>query len=332
MIGAHWLVESAEIHQSRPLKCQRLIARRWSSLRGNRRAHRGDPGETAGAEGIRPRPHLYLRGGRPGGGRHPGSGVKLKIPGVPSPTQLRRYTAGQPLVEGPVLVSPRGGKVHQAVCDVLERAGIPSPVAEKNSPPPQGEGRVGAIIFDATGISDVSGLAELHAFIAPAFRKLLPSGRLIVFGTPPEDTVGPAHAAAQRALDGFVRSAGKEARLGSTANLIYVAGGAENGLESTLRFFLSGRSAYISGQVIQLTPATPMPTADWDHPLGERAAGVTGAARGIGAAIAETLSRDGAQVIVLDVPAQGAALAEVANTVGGIAFQIDITAEDAPAR
>src|SRR2546423_13385721 len=75
-----------------------------------------------------------------------------------------------------------------------------------------------------------------------------------------------------------------------------------------------------------------MPTADWDHPLRERVAVVTGAARGIGAAIAETLSRDGAQVIVLDVPAQGAALAEVANKVGGIAFQIDITAEDAPAR
>src|SRR5438067_5452117 len=82
----------------------------------------------------------------------------------------------------------------------------------------------------------------------------------------------------------------------------------------------------------QLTPAAAMPTPDWEHPLRERVAGVTGAARGIGAAIAETLARDGAQVVVLDVPAQGAGLAEVANRIGGTAFQIDITADEAPAR
>src|SRR5256885_13791046 len=88
---------------------------------------------------------------------------------------------------------------------------------------------------------------------------------------------------------GFIRSAGKEARLGSTANLIYVAAAAEGGLESTLRFFLSGRSAYVSGQVIRQRPAKPAPTADWAHPLTDRIAVVTGAARGIGAAIAQTL-------------------------------------------
>jgi 3-oxoacyl-[acyl-carrier protein] reductase len=260
--------------------------------------------------------------------------VKLKIPGVPQATQLRRYAPGQPLVEGPVLIGPSTsdqtrplvGRVGEGVTKLLERAGVAVET--------QGGGstqRWAAIIFDATGIIDVAGLSALHAFIAPAFRYLRPSGRLIVFGTPPEDASSPAQAAAQRALDGFIRSAGKEARLGSTANLIYLAEGAEAGIESTLRFLLSGRSAYVDGQVVRLRPAKPAPTPDWEHPLQGRVAVVTGAARGIGAAIAEVLARDGARVVVMDVPAQGGALAEVANRVGGTAFQVDITSKDAPA-
>ena len=61
-----------------------------------------------------------------------------------------------------------------------------------------------------------------------------------------------------------------------------------------------------------------------------RTALVLGANGGIGAAIAETLARDGAHVVCLDVPAQGEDLAEVANRIGGSTLQLDITAEDAP--
>jgi 3-oxoacyl-[acyl-carrier protein] reductase len=241
--------------------------------------------------------------------------MKLRVPGLPAATALRRYGPDQPLIDGPVLV----GAASRGRIDL---GAFASPTAQSPS----------AIIFDATGITDVAGLSALHAFTAPAFRKLRPCGRLIVLGTPPEDCSDPAAAAAQRALDGFIRSAGKEARSGSTANLIYVGAGAEPGLESTLRFFLSGRSAYVSGQVVRLRPANPAPTADWTRPLKDRVAVVTGAARGIGAAIAETLARDGAQVVGVDVPAAGSALADVANKIGGTAFQIDITAADAPDR
>ncbi len=59
---------------------------------------------------------------------------------------------------------------------------------------------------------------------------------------------------------------------------------------------------------------------------------VTGASRGIGAAIAATLARDGARVVGLDVPQAADDLRAVTDAIGGEALGLDITADDAPER
>jgi 3-oxoacyl-[acyl-carrier protein] reductase len=249
----------------------------------------------------------------------------VKRLGLPDPPRLRRYRAGDPIAAGPVLIGAApGGRLAEPVGKILAGAGVD--VLDEAAPPH------GALIFDATGIGGSAELAALYAFFHPHARTLTRSGRVIVLGTPPEACATPAGATAQRALEGLTRSIGKEFGRGITAQLVYVAPGAEPALESTLRFLLSGRSAYVSGQVIRIGAGTPAETADWAAPLAGRTALVTGAARGIGAAIARVLARDGAEVIALDVPAAGDALAGVANDVRGRALQLDLTAEGAADR
>ena len=216
-----------------------------------------------------------------------------------------------------------GGRLERPLKALLDEIGAERAGAEDKAK---------ALVFDASGIADSTELVELQRFFYPAVPRLRRSGRVVVLGTTPE-LAGSARAhTAQRALEGFVRSLAKEiGGKGATAQLVYVEPGAESLLASTLRFLLSPRSAYVDGQVIRIGKGVaPTPEIDWDLPLAGKRALVTGASRGIGAAIAATLGRDGATVVGLDVPQAEADLRAVVESLGGEALPLDITAEDAP--
>jgi 3-oxoacyl-[acyl-carrier protein] reductase len=153
-----------------------------------------------------------------------------------------------------------------------------------------------------------------------------------VLGSTPAEVTDAQEHICQRALEGFTRSLAKELRRGATAALVYISPGAKTaatGCESTLRFILSAKSAYVDGQVFYVGADDSHRPADWNKPLAGKVGIVTGAARGIGATIAEVFARDGATVVAVDVPQAAEALEETAARVGGTALALDVTAADA---
>jgi len=252
--------------------------------------------------------------------------------GLPAPVRLERWQAGRLRpIEGTLLISagPLADHVRlfaQRLTDSLYSFGTEQPgatawVAEQGP-------KLKAIVFDASTLRHTDQLKQLREFFQPILKSFDHSAHVLILGRAPATLEDPLAASTQQAVEGFSRSLGKEMRNGGTVQLLQVDDGAEDQLEGALRFFLSPKSAYISGQVIRLSPC-PTLVQDWSRPLAGKRALVTGAARGIGAAIAETLARDGAEVVLLDVPQAKSDLEALAARLGGHSVTLDICASEA---
>ncbi|QJW37925.1 3-oxoacyl-ACP reductase [Cellulosimicrobium protaetiae] len=262
--------------------------------------------------------------------------------GLPRPAVLRRFRAGDPLTVGPVLVlggTPGVRDDADRVAEALLAWDLDVRQTADDTT------RWGAVVVVLSGIERPEDASAPVLALSASLRRLAPNGRVVTISRAPADTDSPELAAAREGVDGLLRSVAKELRYGATGNGIQVTDDApvdSPNVLATLRFFLSAKSAFVDGQLLRVGAGAPSdqgaPSGDQgsgaglDQPLAGKVAVVTGAARGIGAQVARTLARDGAKVVVVDVPAAGEALAKVANEIKGTALQLDVTADDAGAR
>ena len=151
--------------------------------------------------------------------------------GLPTPTPLRRHRPGDPVISGKVRTgAAAGSRLHDSVRALLSDVG-----AEVDDGEAREDDRYAALVFDASGITSSDQLHQLRDFFGPLIRQVGTCGRVIVLGTPPEECTATGERVAQRALEGFVRTVGKELKRGATAQLVYASEGVEAGLPGGVR-------------------------------------------------------------------------------------------------
>jgi 3-oxoacyl-[acyl-carrier protein] reductase len=271
---------------------------------------------------------------------------------IPLPQTLRRASGpwlARPLADRAVVVGATdGAELVGVLAECLASSGadpylaVPESLASAFAAPGETFGRparaatmltkkADALVFDATGLARAADLRAVFDFFQPRIAELTRCARVVVLARP-IDGAAPEAAAAQCAVEGFVRSVAKEiGRTGATANLVVVERGAEDRLAPVLRFVLSERSAFVDAQPIVVTTrarayAEPPPVRAFEKKI----ALVTGAARGIGEATARLLAQEGARVVCLDRPADATRVSQLAREIGGVPLLADLCAEDAP--
>lgn len=183
------------------------------------------------------------------------------------------------------------------------------------------------LMFDARHLCTSEQSAELHEFFNRMIGRIKPCGRIIILGHSPENVDSLEASIVQRALEGFMRSLAKESRKGITAQLVYIEEGADKAALSTLEFFMSPASAYVSGQVVRISNA-PKPVHAQKGAARQRVL-VTGCAQGIGRSVAKRLAESGCRVTCLDIPASSESLLALAAELNGDSLLVDLNASDA---
>lgn len=178
----------------------------------------------------------------------------------------------------------------------------------------EGDG-IDALLLDVTAIG---GPHRLYAALQPSLRKLRPHCRVILMNRV-SATPTPAEAAATEGTTGFGKSLARE--LGGraiTVNMVELSHAVDTAAAAeALAFLATDRARYVTGQRLVLTASAQ---AAGSTSLAGHHVVVTGAARGIGAAMVTVLARQGAAVSVVDLASAqqaGEAVVSAVRQAGG---------------
>ena len=189
------------------------------------------------------------------------------------------------------------------------------------------ENELNAVVLSGIGISTIEDTTDFFKEAQRVITRIGKNGRVIVLSQTEESA--PEGFAVQRALEGFSRALSKEVgKYGTTVNHLRITAADAENIARSILFFLSDKSSFITGQVIELNSDSFTAAENYTGLLKGKTAIVTGGARGIGASAARVLHREGAKVIIVDVPQANEEAQKIANELEGDSLLMDITQQD----
>ena len=192
---------------------------------------------------------------------------------------------------------------------------------------------INTLVIDATDYIDESSYQYLYSTVKKTLKLLSDNAKILVIANAISHENNEEKNAFSQALIGFSKSLAKEVgRKAGTMNVLFINTKDHNlakALSNPVNFFLSPQSSFVSGQTLTINGDAVLIEAPLTNTGDKKVAVVTGAAQGIGAAIAKRLNDEGYKVICVDIEPMKTQLINTMNTLQGERVILDVSAPNA---